>query len=295
MAADAGPDGDAKMQGREADLLSDDAILRALATVRPDAGGGAPLLGGAVALEAVPEPVRGRPADVHTKPGRYPGYAVWFAPQKSGYSLVILWGLGTVPLPELESEGEEYWRVANAALRVAGVRSAYGTAGNGPCFAMPKRTIALLLDDFETSTPLFATLERGSHEGATWAKSYSSSGRGRAQDNTSDHFEGLVATDEARADRSPLRHWGDGKNSISSPGTLETRPPGVARTLRSLRPNGLGVGFLQGRRCRPPSLRASGLWRPDDGRTTLGFPTRRKEHRFKMSFASFRRPFRAKE
>ena len=68
-----------------------------------------PNVGGAVALEAVPEPVRGRPADVHTKPGRYPGYVVWFGcPQKSGDSLAILWGLGTVPLPELESEGEEY-------------------------------------------------------------------------------------------------------------------------------------------------------------------------------------------
>ena len=34
---------------------------------------------------------------------------------------------------------------------------------------------------------------------------------------------------------------------------------------------------------------------PFDGRTALGFPTRRKEHRFKMSFASFADPFRAKE
>src|ERR1700690_1196249 len=150
-AADAGPDGDATMQRREADLVSDDAILRALATVRPDAGGGggAPRWGGPVALEPAPEPVRGRPADVHTKPGRYPGYAVWFGcPQKSGDSLVILWGLGTVPLPDLESEKEEYWRLANAALRVAGGWPAYCTAGNGACFCLPNRTIALLLDDF---------------------------------------------------------------------------------------------------------------------------------------------------
>jgi len=80
--------------------------------------------------------------------------------------------------------------------------------GTGLALPCRKGRLPYCSTTFETSTPLFATLERGSHEGATWAMSYSSSGRGRAQDNTSDHFESVVATDDARADRTPAHAVG---------------------------------------------------------------------------------------
>ena len=156
-AADAGPDDDANMGRAEADFPSDDAILRALATVRPDAGGGAPPLEGAAALEAAPERVRGRPADVHTKPGRYGGYHVVFGcGPHSLYSVVVVLGLGTVPLPdfglvptEVDPEPErQFWRVSKVALKAAGVRSAYGFSGVGPCLTARNHAIGLTLDDF---------------------------------------------------------------------------------------------------------------------------------------------------
>ena len=87
--------------------------------------------------------VAGGPTDVHTVPGTYDGYSVYFGcePTYRGFSVVFVRGDGTVEFPQpagippplgrgLEAQ---FWELAATARDIAAVSAIHAVTASNPC------------------------------------------------------------------------------------------------------------------------------------------------------------------